>query len=67
MEKDDTVKKIVKDAAGNVACETGVLSDSDVNIIIDQLKRKQSKSDESFILGLVRTLNKGENNGRKTK
>ena len=67
MGNDDKIERIVEDAAGNVACETGVLSDSDVKIIVDQLEGKQSKSDESFILGLVRKLSKGEHDGRKTK
>ena len=67
MEKKDEVEMIVKDAAGNVACETGVLTDSDVNTIINQLNGKQSKSDESFIFELVRSLDKGEHNGRKAK
>ena len=67
MEKKDEVEMIVKDAAGNVACETGVLTDDYVNIVIDYLNGKQSKSDERFIFELVRTPEKGEHNGRKAK
>ena len=61
---DDRVKKIVDDAASNVACESGEVSKDTLSIIKDYLlnltKKKSGASDESLIYKLVNEVKHGK-------
>ena len=67
MSEEKKVIEIVNDAASNVACESGEVSFNDRKKIAEQLMGMSKSSDDSFIYGLVKNLNKGDNNGRKAK
>lgn len=62
----EEVDKVVRDAASNVACESGNLSEEELKKIKSHLMGLSNQSDDSFIYGLVKTL-KDEKNGRKSK
>lgn len=62
----EEVDKVVRDAASNVACESGNLSEEELKKIKSHLMGLSNQSDDSFIYGLVKTL-KDEENGRKSK
>ncbi len=67
MDKENKVTEIINDAASNVACESGNLSVDELNKIREHLMGISNQSDDSFIYGLVKKINEGEGNGRKTK
>ena len=67
MDKENKVTEVINDAASNVACENGNLSVVELNKIREHLMGISNQSDDSFIYGLVKKINEGEGNGRKTK
>ncbi len=67
MEEMRDIEMIVDDAASNVACEAGNLSDAVKDVIKEHLAGYSGKTDESFIYGLVKRIDKGEKNDRRTK
>ena len=65
MSKD--IEQVINDAASNVACENGNLSIDELKQIKHHVMGMYQQSDDSFIYGLVKTINEGDNDARKTK
>ena len=63
--KEKNIEQIVQDAASNVSCETGNLSEEEITHIISYLDDK--RNDKSFIYELVKKMKKDGRNVRKTK
>ena len=64
---EEKIKKVVDDAASNVACETDEVSKETLENIKEHLLGISNKSDTSFIYELVKSASEGKDNGRKSK